>query len=93
MLVTLPAGALVDATRHKRGVIIVAGMMTVLASLLLWISHGFWMVAASQVATAITGAALGPALAGITLGMVRQRGFDGIRPEFSHGAAHSCSHA
>jgi MFS family permease len=76
MLATSPAGALVDATRHKRAVIIVAGVMTVLASLLLWFAHGFWMVAASQVATAVTGAALGPAIAGITLGIVRQRGFD-----------------
>ncbi len=76
MLATSPAGVLVDATRYKRAMIIVAGVMTVLASLLLWIAHGFWMVAASQVATAVTGAALGPAIAGITLGIVRQRGFD-----------------
>lgn len=76
MLATSPAGALVDATRHKRAVIIVAGLMTVLASLLLWFAHGFWMVAASQIATAVTGAALGPAIAGITLGIAKQRGFD-----------------
>src|ERR1700722_5928048 len=74
MLATSPAGALVDATRYKRAVIIVAGVMTVLASLLLWFAHGFWMVAASQIATAVTGAALGPAIAGITLGIVKQRG-------------------
>lgn len=76
MLATSPAGALVDATRHKRSLVAIAGVMTVLASGLLWMSHGYWMVAASQVATAITGAAIGPALAGITLGMVRQQGFD-----------------
>jgi MFS family permease len=76
MLATSPAGALVDATRHKRSLVVVAGLMTMLASGLLWISHGYWMVAASQVATAITGAAIGPALAGMTLGMVRQQGFD-----------------
>ncbi|WP_144138309.1 MFS transporter [Paraburkholderia sp. BCC1884] len=76
VLATSPAGALVDATRHKRGLIVVAGIMTVLASCLVWISQHYWAVAASQVATAITGAALGPAMAGITLGMVRQRGFD-----------------
>jgi MFS family permease len=76
MLATSPAGALVDATRHKRSLVVIAGVMTVLASGLLWMSHGYWMVAASQVATAITGAAIGPALAGITLGMVRQQGFD-----------------
>ena len=76
MLATSPAGALVDATRHKRSLVLVAGVMTMLASGLLWMSHGYWMVAASQVATAITGAAIGPALAGMTLGMVRQHGFD-----------------
>ncbi|PRY09255.1 MFS transporter [Paraburkholderia sp. BL25I1N1] len=76
MLATSPAGALVDATRHKRTLVVIAGLMTMLASGLLWISHGYWMVAASQVATAITGAAIGPALAGMTLGMVRQQGFD-----------------
>ncbi|MDR5827906.1 MFS transporter [Caballeronia sp. LP006] len=76
MLATSPAGALVDATRYKRGLIVVAGVMTTLASLVLWVSHDYWMVAASQILTAVTGAALGPAVAGVTLGMVRERGFD-----------------
>lgn len=76
MLATSPAGALVDATHHKRGIIVAAGAMTSLASLALWVSQSYWMVAASQVFTAVTGAALGPALAGLTLGMVRERGFD-----------------
>lgn len=76
MLATSPAGALVDATHHKRGVIVIAGVMTTLASLVLWVSHSYWMVAASQIFTAVTGAALGPAVAGITLGIVREKGFD-----------------
>ncbi|SAK98855.1 major facilitator transporter [Caballeronia pedi] len=76
MLATSPAGALVDATHHKRSIIIVAGVLTTLASLVLWISHTYWMVAASQIFTAVTGAALGPAVAGITLGIVREKGFD-----------------
>ncbi|MDR5815983.1 MULTISPECIES: MFS transporter [unclassified Caballeronia] len=76
MLATSPAGALVDATHHKRGIIVVAGVMTTLASLVLWVSHGYWMVAASQIFTAVTGAALGPAVAGVTLGIVREKGFD-----------------
>ncbi|PQV43941.1 MFS transporter [Paraburkholderia sp. BL21I4N1] len=76
MLATSPAGALVDGTRHKRALIVVAGVMTVLASGLLLVSHDYWTVAASQVATAITGAAIGPAMAGITLGVARQSGFD-----------------
>ncbi|MDR5781581.1 MFS transporter [Caballeronia sp. LZ065] len=76
MLATSPAGALVDATHHKRGIIVIAGVMTTLASLVLWVSHSYWMVAASQIFTAVTGAALGPAVAGVTLGIVREKGFD-----------------
>ncbi|WP_109476316.1 MFS transporter [Paraburkholderia sp. C35] len=76
VLATSPAGALVDATRHKRAIIVVAGVLTTLASLVLWVSHSVWMVAASQILTAVTGAALGPAVAGVTLGIVRARGFD-----------------
>lgn len=76
MLATAPAGALVDATRHKRGVIIAAAVMTVLASLIVWVSQSYWTVVASQILTAATGAAIGPALAGVTLGIVRESGFD-----------------
>ncbi|SAK91331.1 major facilitator transporter [Caballeronia glebae] len=76
MLATSPAGALVDATHHKRGIIVAAGVMATLASLVLWVSRSYWTVAASQILTAMTGAALGPAVAGVTLGIVRERGFD-----------------
>ncbi|MFM0323626.1 MFS transporter [Caballeronia glebae] len=76
MLATSPAGALVDATHHKRGIIVAAGVMATLASLVLWVSRSYWTVAASQILTAVTGAALGPAVAGVTLGIVCERGFD-----------------
>ncbi|CAM2139418.1 MFS transporter [Paraburkholderia tropica] len=76
MLATSPAGALIDATHHKRGVIVVAGAMTTLAALALSISQNDWMVGASQIVSAVTGAALGPAVAGLTLGIVRETGFD-----------------
>ncbi|ALL66711.1 MFS transporter [Paraburkholderia caribensis MBA4] len=76
MLATSPAGALVDAARYKRGIIVTAGLMTTLASLVLWVAHSYWMVAASQILTAVTGAALGPAVAGVTLGIFHERGFD-----------------
>jgi len=76
MLATTPAGALVDATRHKRGVVVSACVITVIASALLWVSNAWPIVALSQVATAVTGAAVGPALAGICLGLVKRAGFD-----------------
>jgi MFS family permease len=76
MLVTAPAGALIDQTRRKRLYVVVSGVCTVLASALILLSQSFWVVAGSQVATAVAGAAIGPAVTGITLGMARQRGFN-----------------
>lgn len=76
MVMTTPAGALVDATRHKKLYVIIPGICTVIASGIILLSQSFWLVATSQVATAVAGAAIGPAVSGITLGMVRQAGFN-----------------
>src|SRR5437879_6453008 len=73
MLMTTPAGALVDATRHKKFYIIIPGVCTVIASGFILLSQNFWLITVSQVATAVAGAA---AVSGITLGMVRQAGFN-----------------
>jgi MFS family permease len=88
MAMTAPAGALVDATSRKRLYVIVPGVCTVLASMIVLVSQNFWFVAVSQVATAIAGAAIGPAVAGMTLGIVRQAGFNrqnGRNQAFNHG--------
>jgi MFS family permease len=76
MFATAPAGALVDATHRKRLLVVVSSIFTVLASGLLLLSSTVPVVAFSQIATALAGAVLGPALAGITLGMVRKAAFD-----------------
>ena len=76
MIMTTPAGALIDETTRKRAYVIIPGIFTVAASAIILYSQSFWVVAASQVATAIAGAAIGPAVTGITLGMVRQAGFN-----------------
>jgi MFS family permease len=76
MLMTTPAGALVDATKRKKLYVIIPGICTVVASGIILLSKNFWLVTASQVATAIAGAAIGPAVSGITLGIVRQAGFN-----------------
>lgn len=76
MLMTAPAGALVDATRRKKLYVLVPGICTVIASGLILLSQDFWLVTVSQVATAVAGAAIGPAVSGITLGIVRQAGFN-----------------
>ncbi|MBE7213062.1 MAG: MFS transporter, partial [Gluconacetobacter diazotrophicus] len=87
MLMTAPAGALIDSTSHKKFYVIVPGICTVLASTIILLSQQFWLVAASQVATAVAGAAIGPAVTGITLGIVRQSGFNrqnGRNQAFNH---------
>ena len=76
MLMTVPAGAFIDHTTRKRLVVVITGICTVLASfLILWSQSGL-VVTVSQVATAIAGAAIGPAVTGMTLGIVRQKGFN-----------------
>jgi MFS family permease len=87
MLMTTPAGALVDATRRKKLYVIIPGICTVTASGMILLSQTFWLVTASQVATAVAGAAIGPAVAGMTLGIVRQAGFNrqnGHNQAFNH---------
>jgi MFS family permease len=87
MVMTGPAGAVIDATSHKRVYVIIPGICTVLASAVILLSQNFWFVALSQVGTAIAGAAIGPAVSGITLGIVRQAGFNrqvGYNQAFNH---------
>jgi len=87
MVMTVPAGALVDHTRRKRLLVAVSGVCTICGSALLLMSQSIWVVGSSQILTAIAGAAIGPAVAGITLGMVRQAGFDqqnGRNQAFNH---------
>lgn len=87
MVMTAPAGALIDATSRKRFYVIIPGICTVLASAIILLSQEFWLVATSQIATAIAGAAIGPAVSGITLGIVKQAGFprqNGRNQAFNH---------
>jgi MFS family permease len=87
MIVTTPVGALIDATTHKRAFVIVPAIFTIVASAIVLLSQQFWLVAASQVATAIAGAAIAPAVMAITLGLVRQSGFNrqnGRNQAFNH---------
>jgi MFS family permease len=87
MLMTAPAGALIDESSRKRLYVIIPGVSTVLASAIVLVTQNFWLVAVSQVATAVAGAAIGPAVAGITLGMVWQDGFNkqmGRNQAFNH---------
>ena len=87
MLITTPIGGFIDATNYKRSWVIVPGIGVVLASVIILFSQDFWAVAASQIATSIAGAAIVPAVTGITLGIVKQKGFNrqnGRNQAFNH---------
>lgn len=75
MVATAPLGALVDRLRAKRALMAVSAVATVAASLVILFMPMFWATALAQIATGIAGAVVMPAIAGITLGLVRQRGF------------------
>src|ERR1700749_852914 len=57
MLMTIPAGAIIDETERKRLYVAIPGVFTILASAIILLSQNFWIVSISQVATAIAGAA------------------------------------
>ena len=88
MLMTAPAGALIDQTHYKRAWVIVAGVATIAASAIILLSQSFWVVAGSQVGSAVAGAAIIPAVNAITLGIVHQW------HEWSgdHSASYWCHH-
>jgi MFS family permease len=76
MLMTAPAGALIDTTSRKRMYVVISAIFTAIASAIILYSQNFWLVSISQVATAIAGSMIGPAVIGITLGIARQAGFN-----------------
>lgn len=87
MLAAAPLGALADATAMKRALIALCATVVIIASLaLLYVPHGP-MVVASQILTGLAGAAIGPAIAALTLGLVGQDGLPaqlGRNEAFNH---------
>ncbi|KQQ81263.1 MFS transporter [Aureimonas sp. Leaf324] len=88
MLATTPLGALADASRAKRFMVGFCAALVIVASLAILFVPTFAFVTASQIATGIAGAAIGPALAGLTLGLVGQKGLApqlGRNEAWNHG--------
>ena len=75
MVATAPLGALVDRVHAKRFLMVIAALGTVLGSFVILYLPSFGATTASQIATGIAGAVIAPAISGITLGLVRQKGF------------------
>jgi MFS family permease len=87
ILAQTPAGALIDATRAKRMVMVAATIVVTSASLLLPLFPGFWSVAVSQGVAHAAGVIFPPAIAAISLGVVGHRAFTrriGRNETFNH---------
>jgi hypothetical protein len=87
MVATAPLGTLVDRVQAKRFMVAVAALATVAGSLVILFMPSFWATTVAQAATGIAGAAIPPAIAGITFGLVKQKGFPhqiGRNEAFNH---------
>ena len=88
VIATTPLGILVDATRAKRAIVIASAVAVIIACTLNYFLPYFGVTAAAQMVAGIAGAAIGPAIAALTLGLVRQKGFPhqlGRNEAFNHG--------
>jgi MFS family permease len=70
LLAQTPAGVLIDRTKNKPRIVMVAALLVTLSSVSLPIVSGYTMVAVTQSIAAVAGAVFAPAISAITLGLV-----------------------
>src|SRR5438094_9441645 len=75
MVATTPGGALVDKTKAKRTIMVTAACAIIAASFVIFVFPGFLVTASAQAINGIAGTIIVPAIAGITLGLVKQKGY------------------
>nr|WP_321986270.1 MFS transporter [uncultured Lichenicoccus sp.] len=68
-----PAGALIDATRHKRGAVVLALALLAVGAVTIFVAPIFWPVLAANTVIAVVGDVFGPAVAAVTLGLYARR--------------------
>ncbi len=88
MAVMVPLGILLDATRAKRAVLAAVALGVSLACAAVFIAPAFEIAAASRMMSGMAGAAIGPAIAAITLGIMGQGGYPA-----QVGRNQACNHA
>jgi MFS family permease len=64
-----PAGAAIDATRRKRGVVVLALVILAIGAVVIFVLPTFWPVMIANTAIAVVGDVFGPAVAAVTLGL------------------------
>ncbi len=87
LVVQAPAGALIDVSHAKRGIMVAAALVVTCASILLPFMSSFVFVAGSQAAAGAAESVFGPAVAAITLGLMGPHAFTrriGRNESFNH---------
>lgn len=82
-----PVGALVDASRRKRGLVVAGAIVVTLACIALPLLSSFWSIALLQALAGAAGSVFAPAVAAISLGIVGHRAFArrmGRNESFNH---------
>src|SRR5438105_7457180 len=67
-----PVGAAIDGTRRKRGVIVIALAVLAAGAVCIYAAPRFWPVLVANTMIALVGDVFGPAVAALTLGLVRR---------------------
>jgi len=73
LAVQTPIGAAIDTTHRKRGAIVFALAVLAAGALCIYAAPRFWPVLVANASIAVVGDVFGPAVAGLTLGLVRQQ--------------------
>ncbi len=68
-----PAGAMIDATRRKRGAVVLALAVLAAGAATIFAAPVFWPVLVANTAVAVVGDVFGPAVAAVTLGLYARR--------------------
>ena len=68
-----PAGAAIDATTRKRGVVVLALIVLGVGAVVIFALPRFWPVMVANTAIAVVGDVFGPAVAAVTLGLFARR--------------------
>jgi predicted MFS family arabinose efflux permease len=77
LLLNAPAGALIDRTRHKRGLLLGAAALTSLGTFVITLAPSIAVVTTAQLLTGVAGVVLGPVIAAIALGLVGPTAYAG----------------
>jgi MFS family permease len=73
LIAQTPAGAAIDATNAKRGVVVLALGVLAVAAIVLFAAPSFWPVLGANTVMAVVGDIFGPAVAALTLGLVARQ--------------------